>query len=112
MMKLCSRLILAAAVLPLSVPSVLAAQQSAPESPAQQQMDRDLMEVTIPQLEGYYREHRYTVTQVVNWYIARIHRYNPVYGAIEDLDTRAPWPRLPAMMRPDPRTSRCGAFPS
>lgn len=49
-------------------------------------MDRDLMEVTIPRLESYYREHRYTVTQVVRWYLDRIHRYNGVYGALEYVD--------------------------
>ncbi|UWZ84496.1 amidase [Occallatibacter riparius] len=51
-------------------------------------MDRDLLEVSVPQLEQFYSGHRYTVTQVVNWYIARIRRYNGVYGAIEDLDVK------------------------
>jgi Asp-tRNA(Asn)/Glu-tRNA(Gln) amidotransferase A subunit family amidase len=51
-------------------------------------MDQDLLETTVPQLQRFYREHRYTVTQVVNWYIARIRRYNGVYGAIEDLDVK------------------------
>jgi amidase len=46
-------------------------------------MDRDLMEVTIPQLQRYYAEHRYTVRQVVQWHLARIHRYNGIYRAIE-----------------------------
>jgi len=36
------------------------------------EMDRDLMEVTIPQLHGYYAQHKYTVTQVVDWYLDRI----------------------------------------
>jgi amidase len=49
-------------------------------------MDRDLMEVTIPRLEKYYRERRYTVTQVVRWYLDRIGRHNGVYGAIEYVD--------------------------
>jgi amidase len=56
------------------------------------EMDRDLMEVTIPQLHGYYARHRYTVTQVVDWYLDRIARYNGVYRAIEqvfDSDARA-----------------------
>jgi amidase len=53
-------------------------------------MDRDLMEVTIPQLQRYYAEHRYTVTQVVQWHLERIHRYNGVYRAIEtNLDKTA-----------------------
>jgi Asp-tRNA(Asn)/Glu-tRNA(Gln) amidotransferase A subunit family amidase len=44
------------------------------------------MEVTIPKLESYYREHRYTVTQVVRWYFDRIRRYNGIYGALEYVD--------------------------
>jgi amidase len=51
-------------------------------------MDQDLLEVTIPRLERYYRTGKYTVTQVVNWYISRIHRYNGVYGAVEYLDVK------------------------
>ena len=46
------------------------------------------MEVTIPRLESYYREHRYTVTQVVRWYLDRIQKYNGVYGALEYVDER------------------------
>ena len=38
------------------------------------QMDRDLMEITIPQLQAMYRSRRYTVTEVVEWYMARIAR--------------------------------------
>ncbi|HVB38195.1 MAG TPA: amidase, partial [Vicinamibacterales bacterium] len=57
------------------------------QTPAPASMDRDLMEVTIPQLQQLYRDHKYTVTQVVTWYIQRVHRYNGIYGAIEDLDT-------------------------
>ena len=55
-------------------------------SKAQTRLDRDLPEVSIPQLEGLYGKHRYTVTQVVHWYIDRIKRYNGIYGAIEYLD--------------------------
>src|SRR5690242_3001112 len=51
-------------------------------------IDRDLLEVGIPQLETFYRRHKYTVTKVVNWYIQRIKRYNGVYGAIETLDEK------------------------
>lgn len=51
-------------------------------------MDHDLLEITIPQLEQFYQQHKYTVTQVVNWYIGRIGRYNGIYGAIENLDAR------------------------
>ena len=47
------------------------------------QVDRDLLEVTIPQLQRYYARHRYTVTDVTRWYLARIHRYNGIYRALE-----------------------------
>lgn len=50
-------------------------------------MDRDLLEITVPQLEALYREHRYTVTHVTQWYLARIRRYNGIYGALENVDT-------------------------
>ena len=33
-----------------------------------------------------YREHRYTVTQVVQWYMARIARYNGIYRAVQNVD--------------------------
>ena len=46
-------------------------------------IDRDLMEVTVPQLQKLYSNHTYTVTQVVRWHLDRIDRYNPIYGAIE-----------------------------
>lgn len=49
-------------------------------------LDRDLLEVDIPQLEAFYRERKYTVTQVVRWYLQRIRRYNGIYGAIEHVD--------------------------
>jgi amidase len=55
-------------------------------APSQTEMDKDLMEVTIPQLERFYASHKYTVTQVVQWYIARIHRYNGIYRAVQTLD--------------------------
>jgi amidase len=53
---------------------------------AQDAMDRDLLEVTVPQLEEMYRSNKYTVTEVVHWYMARIARYNGVYRAVQDLD--------------------------
>ena len=58
------------------------------ESPSQAQMDRDLMEIDIPRLQTLYRNHQYTVTQVVRWYFDRIKRYNGIYGAIEYLDEK------------------------
>jgi len=71
-----------------SVPFLAAAKPP----PAAAQMDRDLMEVTIPQLHQYYAQHRYTVSQVVDWYLDRIARYNDIYRPIEQVfasDARA-----------------------
>jgi len=53
---------------------------------AQDAMSRDLLEVTIPELEQMYRSHKYTVTQVVQWYLARIAKYNGVYRAVQTVD--------------------------
>jgi len=60
--------------------------RSTKESESQDAMDRDLLEVTIPQLEQLYRGHKYTVTEVVRWYIARIEKYNGIYRAVQNLD--------------------------
>jgi amidase len=49
-------------------------------------MDRDLMEVTVPRLQQFYRSQKYTVTQVVHWYISRIEKYNGIYRAVQNLD--------------------------
>ena len=46
-------------------------------------MDRDLIDVTVPRLQQLYEKKTYTVTQVVQWHLDRIDRYNGVYGAIE-----------------------------
>ena len=73
------------AVAAFSTCSLAAAQET---TQAQSAMDHDLFEVSIPQLEQFYSDRKYTVTQVVEWYIARIHRYNGIYGAIEHLDEK------------------------
>ncbi len=46
-------------------------------------IDRDLLDVTVPKLTQLYADKRYTVKQVIEWHLARIDRYNGVYGAIE-----------------------------
>jgi amidase len=46
-------------------------------------MDRDLMDVTVERLHGFYRERRYTVAQVVQWHLDRIARYNGIYRAVQ-----------------------------
>src|SRR5690242_8252839 len=55
----------------------------APAPPANASIDRDLLDVTVPQLHRLYAEKKYTVRQVVQWHLDRIDRYNGVYGAIE-----------------------------
>jgi amidase len=59
--------------------------QSSRVDPTVAAMDKDLLEVTIPQLQQLYAKHKYTVTQVVRWYIARERKYNGIYRAVEDL---------------------------
>ena len=76
--------------LALCAPAFLSQAKTPPRSTVQ--MDQDLMEVTIPQLQRYYAQHKYTVTQVVDWYLQRIARYNGIYRPIEqvfDADARA-----------------------
>jgi amidase len=75
------RLSVLAGFLALSLAAICPA--AAPPTPAQ--IDRDLLEVTIPQLQQLYAARRYTVTQVVQWHLARIHRYNGIYRALETL---------------------------
>ncbi len=62
--------------------------QTSPVTGASKQdaMNRDLMEVTVPQLEEMYRNHKYTVNEVVQWYAARIGKYNGIYRAVQNLD--------------------------
>ena len=53
----------------------------------QQRMDKDLLEVTVPKLEALYKSHTYTVTEVVQWYFARINKYNGIYRAVQNVDS-------------------------
>ncbi len=56
-------------------------------SPEQQaRMDRDLLEITIPQLQTLYAAHKYTVEETTRWYLSRIARYNGVYRAVQTVD--------------------------
>src|ERR1700678_2141402 len=84
------------------VPSSMAA----PKAPAADTMDRDLVEVTVPQLERYYAEDRYTATQVVRWHLARIHMYDGIYRAVEQVLEKQPLETAP---REDAEASRGGA---
>ena len=64
--------------------SLAVACRATPEAPASgTAADGDLLDVTVPQLQRLYADKQYTVTQVVQWHLDRIDRYNGVYGAIE-----------------------------
>lgn len=77
------------AALTLALPFALACRAPAPPAttpsvasdPAA--IDRDLLDVTVARLHALYDAKHYTVTQVVQWHLDRIDRYNGVYGAIE-----------------------------
>ncbi|WP_044176510.1 amidase [Granulicella mallensis] len=72
-------------------PAVLSAQSSspAPERAAHAVMDHDLTDVSVDRLHELYREHRYTVTEVVQWHLDRIARYNGVYRAVQTVTAKA-----------------------
>src|SRR5688572_27642872 len=50
-------------------------------------IDRDLAEVSIPKLRSLYMEGRYTVTQVTQWHLNRIKRYDGVYKSFVHVDS-------------------------
>ena len=83
-------------LLALVLPAVLPAQA----------IDRDLPEVNIPQLEKLYSTHRYTVTQVVQWYLARIAKYDGIYRAVCAVDSQG---ALATATREDAEAVRGGA---
>jgi amidase len=70
--------------------------QAQTHPPTQAQMDRDLLEITIPQLEQFYATHRYTVVQVTQWYLDRIAKYDPRYKAVITVDAAAALARAKA----------------
>jgi len=63
--------------------------QSGSHQPTHEQMDRDLMDVTVGRLHELYRDHRYTVTQVVQWHLDRIARYDGIYRAVQTVNEKA-----------------------
>ena len=73
------RALVSGAVASCLVASCVAAAPSAPAP----DIDADLLEVTIPQLQAFYDARKYTVTQVVQWHLARIRKYNGVSRAVE-----------------------------
>lgn len=65
---------------------VIAAALAGCAAPSASNIDRDLMEVTVPQLHRFYSEHRYTVSQVVEWHLARVSKYNGIYRAVQNVE--------------------------
>jgi amidase len=51
------------------------------------QIDRDLTEVTIARLQSMYASGKYTVTQVTQWHLDRIARYDDVYKSLLHVDS-------------------------
>lgn len=70
------------------VAAVLSCAAGAAQAPAKSaaKMDRDLMEISVPGLQALYRAHRYTVTQVTEWCLDRIARYDGTYRAVLHVD--------------------------
>jgi amidase len=71
-----------------SVLAVAVACHTAPAAPLRASIDRDLLDVTVPELHRLYADKKYTVQQVVQWHLDRIDRYNGVYSAIETVFRR------------------------
>lgn len=63
----------------------LACSTAPPLPAAASSIDDDLIDVTVARLHRFYADKKYTVTQVVQWHLARIDRYNGIYGAFEQL---------------------------
>jgi amidase len=72
-------------------------------------IDRDLMEVSVEGLHRLYAQHRYTVTQVTQWYLDRIARYDGTYRALLYVDTKAALARA-AEEDASPASARNGAL--
>ena len=101
------RLLLCAAL--LAAPALAAEHTSPP--PHQAAIDRDLMDVSVTRLHAMYREHRehrYTVTQVVQWHLKRIARYNGFYQALQTVTANT---ALAEAAREDAEAGRPGFRP-
>lgn len=77
-------------------------------APSREQMDRDLMETTVARLHQLYAEHRYTVTQVVQWHLDRVARYNGIYRAVQTVNDKA---ALAEAAREDAEAQQAGFLP-
>ena len=52
-------------------------------------IDRDLLEIDIPELHAFYARKQYSVEQVTRWYLDRIERYDGRYHALLSVDADA-----------------------
>jgi Asp-tRNA(Asn)/Glu-tRNA(Gln) amidotransferase A subunit family amidase len=52
---------------------------------ARKPIDRDLMDVSIGRLHALYRDHRYSVRDVVAWHLQRLERYNGIYKVAQPI---------------------------
>ena len=73
-------------LLALLLPTLALAAQSPASKPS---LDQLLLETDIPHLQHLYATHQLTVTEVVQWHLARIARYNGIYRAIETSNATA-----------------------
>lgn len=71
------------------VMAVLASAKVGSAQAAHEQMDRDLLDISVDQLHQLYRDHRYSVAQVVQWHLDRIARYNGIYRAVQTVNDKA-----------------------
>src|SRR6202142_640158 len=104
-MKMRSRPLYMLLLLTLLAYGFMDAQATTPSVSTEDAMSRDLLEVTIPELEQMYSSHKYTVTQVVQWYLARIARYNGIYRAVQTVDSEG---ALATAAREDAEAAACG----
>lgn len=72
-------------------------------------IDRDLMEISVDGLHQLYAQHRYTVTQVTQWYLDRIARYDRRYRALLFVDAKGALSRA-AEEDASPASDRYGAL--
>ncbi|MGH9595886.1 MAG: amidase, partial [Edaphobacter sp.] len=105
-MRVCLLYFFAVLIVSASALSAQTAASQPQKTASQTDMDRDLLEVTVPQLEEMYRTHKYTVTEVVHWYMARIAKYNPIYRAVQNLDLQG---ALDTAAREDEQAAAGGA---
>src|SRR5277367_4994233 len=89
-----------------AIAALLAGCARTPANRPLESMDRDMLEVTVPQLEEFYRAHKYTVVDVVRWHIARAKKYNGIYRAVQNFDETA---ALAAAGREDAEAAAGGA---